>query len=394
MMNTTNPRSVSALTALGLLLTASIAAAGYEEGVAAFKTGDYARAIAEFQQFVEERPDEHAGYQMLGLSLISARRPGEAVGPLEKALELKGENPADRLYLGRALHLSGKHRESISTLSRLNIGGLPPKHQLQVYKMRGASYARLGNTGSAAADLGRVADLQPSDAEARFEYGRMLQNDAQLDPAIAAYERAVSMDGGNSDWKTTLVNALKLKGRSTSGSEKVGVYRKAENYARSLVGTSASYDNLLLLGEVQLGAKSYDSAASTFQQAISKKRNDWHSHFYLGQAYGSLERFSDAEGPLNAALPLASDEADEKEILGYLGFVLSKQNKYDLAISAYERAGNAAGAERVRENRQIAQENKDVDEYNANIKELERQRDDLRRQLEEVPGATNEPPRR
>ena len=390
----TTRRSVLALTVLSLLLTASIATAGYEEGIAAFKSGNFAQAVAEFQQFVEERPEEHAGYQMLGLSLISARRPAEAVAPLEKALELKGENPADRLYLGRALHLSGKHREAISALSRLNIGSLPPKNQSQVYQMRSASYARLGNTGSAAADLGRVADLNPSDAEARFEYGQMLKNDAQLDPAIAAWERAVSMDGSKSAWKEALVEALKLKGRQTSGAAKTGVYRKAEDFARSLVGSSASYDNLLLLGEVQLGGKSYESAASTFQQAISKNRNDWHSHFYLGQAYGSLERFNDAEAPLNDALPLASDEADKKQIQDYLGFVLSKQNKYDAAIAAYERAGNAAGAARVRENKQIAQENREADEFNENIAELERQREELRRQLEEVPGATNEPPRR
>jgi tetratricopeptide (TPR) repeat protein len=382
------------MAALSLLLTASLATAGYEEGVAAFKAGNFAQAVAEFQQFVEERPDQHAGYQMLGLSLLSARRPAEAVAPLEKALELKGENPADRLYLGRALHLSGKHRESISALSQLSIGSLPAKNQSQVYQMRSASYARLGNTGSAAADLGRVADLNPNDAKARFDYGQMLHNDAQLDPAIAAYERAISMDGSQAEWKRVLVNALKVKGRRTQGSAKTGVYRKAEDVARSLVGASPSFDNLLLLGEVQLGAKNYDSAASTFQQGISKKSNDWHAHFYLGQAYGSLERYSDAEGPLNTALPLASDEADKKQILDYLGFVLSKQNKYEPAISAYERAGNAAGAARVRENQQIAQENREADEFNENIAELERQREKLIKQLEGVPGATNEPPPR
>ena len=389
----TTRRPVLALTTICALLTASVAFAGWDEGMAAFKSGNFAQAVAEFQQFVEERPDEHGGYQMLGLSLISARRPAEAVAPFEKALELKGENPVDRLYLGRALHMSGKHRESISTLSRLNIGSLALKKQSQVYQMRGASYARLGNTGSAAADLGRVADLNSSDAGARFEYGRMLQNDAQLDPAIVAYERAVSMGGSQTEWKKALVNALKLKGRSTPGSAKVGVYRKAEDYARSLVGSSASYDNLLLLGEVQLGAKSYDSAASTLQQAISKRNNDWHAHLYLGQAYGSLERYNDAEAPLNDALGLASGDA-EKQVLDYLGFVLEKQKKFDASISAYERAGNAGGAARVRENQQIAQENKEADEFNATVAELEAQRDALREQLAEVPGATSEPPRR
>lgn len=389
----TTRRSVLALAAICALLTASVAFAGWDEGVAAFKSGNYAQAIAEFQQFVEERPDQQAGYQMLGRSLLRGGKAGEAIAAFQKAIEMKADDIGSQVLLGQAFYQSGKPRECISTLSRLNIGGLPANIQVGVYETRGASYARLGNTGSAAADLGRVADLKPSDAGARFEYGQMLHNDAQLDPAIAAYERAISMDGSQAEWKRVLVNALKVKGRRTQGSAKTGVYRKAEDVARSLVGASPSYDNLLLLGEVQLGAKNYDSAASTFQQGISKKSNDWHAHFYLGQAFGSLERYTDAEGPLNTALPLASDEADKRQILDYLGFVLSKQNKYAPAISAYERAGNAAGAARVRENQQIEQENQEAEEFNRNIEELERQREALRKQLEEVPGATNEPPR-
>ena len=295
--------------------------------------------------------------------------------------------------LGQAYHKSGMPRECVRTLSKLNIGSLPKGHQILVYQMRSASQARLGNTRGAAADLGKVADLKPNDAKSRFEYGRMLHNDAQLDAAISAYERAVSMDGGKAEWKETLVNALKIKGRSTPGSAKTGIYAKAEDVARSLVASNASYDNLLLLGEVQLGAKNYAAAASTFQQAISKKANDWHAHFYLGQAYTALERFSDAEGPLNTALQLASG-SDEAQIWKQLGFVFEKQKKYELSIDSYEKASDPAGVSRVSENLRIQEENKDADAYNEKVKELEAQRDAIRDQLEELPGAANDPPRR
>lgn len=391
----TNRQIVLALVTACTLLGASSASAGWEEGVAAFRAGNYAQAIAEFQQFVEERTEEEAlqkGYQMLAQSLLRGGKAKESITAFQKHLELKPGDIGSQVFLGQAYYKSGMPRECVATLNRLNVGSLPAGHQIQVYQMRSASYARLGNTRAAAADLGKVADLKSDDAKTRFEYGRMLHNDAQLDAAIRAYERAISMDGSNAEWKKTLVNALKIKGRSTQGSAKAGVYGKAENVARSLVASNAAYDNLLLLGEVQLGGKNYDAAASTFQQAISKRANDWHAHFYLGQAYGSLERFSDAEAPLNTALTLASGDA-ERQIQDYLGFVLSKQNKYDLAISAYERAGNAAGAARVRENQQIAQANREADEHNRNIEELQRTRDELRRQLEELPGAANEPPR-
>lgn len=390
-----NRHSTCALaTALALLAT-SAASAGWDEGVAAFRAGNYAQAIAEFQQFVEERTDEEAqvvGYQMLAQSLLRGGKAKESVAAFQKHLELKPGDLGSQIGLGQAFHQSGNPRDCVTTLNRLNVGSLPEPRQIQVYQMRSASHARLGNTRGAAADLGKVADLK-GDAKSRFEYGRMLQNDAQLDAALGAYERAVSMDGNQAEWKKALVNALKIKGRSTQGSAKVGIYSKAENFARSLVAGSPSYDNLLLLGEVQLGAKNYDAVVSTVQQAISKKANDWHAHYYLGQGLGSLERYNEAEGPLNTALPLAPGETERKQIQDYLGFVLSKQNKYDLAIAAYESAGNSAGAARVRENKQIEQENEEADEFNKNIEELEKQREELRKQLEELPGGT-EPPRR
>ncbi len=391
----TNRRSVLTLATALLVLGASVASAGWDEGVAAFTAGNYAQAIAEFQQFVEERTEEEAlqkGYQMLAQSLLRGGKARESIAAFQKHLELKPGDLGSQIGLGQAYFQSGMPRECVATLNRLNVGGLPEPHQILVYQMRSASQATLGNTRGAAADFGKVADLK-GDAKSRFDYGKLLQSDAQLDAAIGAYERAVSMDGNQAEWKQALVNALKIKGRSTQGSAKVGIYRKAENVARGLVAGSPSYDNLLLLGEVQLGAKNYDAVVSTVQQAISKKANDWYAHYYLGQGLGSLERYNEAEGPLNTALPLAPGETERKQIQDYLGFVLSKQNKYDLAISAYESAGNSAGAARVRENKQIAQENLEADEHNKNIEELERTREELRRQLEELPGGT-EPPRR
>lgn len=388
-------RSVRAVTASCLLLAASTTFADYEAGATAFRSGNFELAAAEFQKFVEERPDEPQGYHMLGRALISAGRPGEAVGPLRKALELNPDDVPSRVYLGRAFDESDKPAECIAALNRLDIGSLPKQARIQVYQRRGRSHAKLGNTGSAAVDLGRVADLKPGDARARFDYGRKLQDDAQLDAAIAAFERATSMDGSKREWKGVLVNALKIKGRGTQGPAKTAVYRRAEDVARSLVGSDSSYENLLLLAEVQLGGKNYESAVSTLQQAISRGAGDWHAHYYLGQAYGSLGRFNDAEAPLNDALSLslASGQA-ERQVLDYLGFILEKQKKFAEAIRCYERAGNAAGAARVRENQQIAADNKEADEHNATIEEIMERLDEIQGELDEITGGTKEPPRR
>ncbi len=375
-----------------LLATASVASAGWDEGVAAFRAGNFEQAIAEFRQFVEERPDQQVGYQMLGRSLLSGGKPGEAVQAFQKALEMNADDVGSRVMLSQALYRSGKPRDSIQTISRVDIGSLPDNVKVQVYQTRAASHARLGETGRAAADLGRVADLKPNDAKARFDQGQMLHSDAQLEPAIAAYERAVSMDGSQADWKKTLVNALKVSARRAQGDAKTRIYGKAEQHARSLVASNPSYDNLLDLGEVQFGGKRYDVAASTLQQAISKRSDDWHSHFYLGQVYTALERFVDAEAPLNTALRLASGD-DEETVWKQLGFVFEKQKKFNQSIAAYQKGNDPAGVSRVRENEQIAQENLEADEFNATIEKLKEEQEKIKRQLEEIPGAAGDPPR-
>ncbi len=213
------------------------------------------------------------------------------------------------------------------------------------------------------------------------------------DAGAAAFERATSMDGSRREWKEVLVNALKIKGRRTEGEPKTAVYRGAEEVARSLVGSDSSYDNLLLLAEVQLGGKNYESAVSTLQQAISKRAGDWHAHLYLGQAYGSLERYGDAEVPLTRALELASDE-DSKQIWAYLAFVFEKQKKFTEAIEAYGRAADPDGAARARENEEIAADNKEADEHNATIEVIRTRMDEIQGELDELTGGTKEPPRR
>ncbi|MYB19117.1 MAG: tetratricopeptide repeat protein [Holophagales bacterium] len=389
----TNRRSSLVLTASCLLLAASGALADYDAGAAAFRAGNFELAVAEFRKFVEERPDEPRGYHMLGRSLISAGRPGDAVVPLRKAVELNPNDVPSRVYLGRAFDESDKPADCIAALNRLDIGSLPKQAQIQVYQRRGRSHAKLGNTGSAAVDLGRVADLKPGDARARFDYGRKLQDDAQLDAAIAAFEHATSMDGSRTEWKEVLVNALKIKGRRTEGEAKRAVYRKAGDVARSLVGSDPSYENLLLLAEVQLGGKNYESAVSTLQQAISKNASDWHAHYYLGQTYGSLGRFNDAEAPLTRALELATG-VDAQAIWAYLAFALEKQKRFSEAIEAYGRAGDPEGAARVRENQQIAADNEEADEHNATIEVIKERLEKIQGELDEITGATKEPPRR
>ena len=369
----TSHRSVLALATACVLLGASASSAGWEAGVVAFQAGNYAQAIAEFQQFVEERTDEEAlqkGYRMLAQSLLRGGKAKEAVAAFQKHLELKPGDVGSQVGLGQAYYTSGQDRECVATLNELNIGSLPKPHQILVYQMRSASLVRLGSIGSAAAALGRVAELKPTDAKARFDYGALLHGDGQLDAAVAAYEQAISMDGGNVEWKKALVGALLGAGRSAEGFwAGTRIYSRAEDVAKSLVESSRSYDNLLLLGTAQLGARRYQAATSTLRQAIKLEGNEWLPHFHIGQALSSRDRFKRAEKPLKTALGLAAG-ADAKLVWKQLGYVFWRQGKYAAAVAAYENAGDFETARQVRKSERTAVEA--VEEYESAIEELGR----------------------
>jgi tetratricopeptide (TPR) repeat protein len=326
-----------------------VAFADWQAGVDAYKASDFEQAVAEFRRFVDERPDQHAGHLMLGRSLFAAGRSDEAIEPFERALELRPDDATARLYLGLAFHESSKWRDCVAALNELDTEALPPTFQGRAYQLRSACHARLGGTRSAASDLGRVADLKPTDAKARFDYGQWLHHDGQIHAAIAAYERAISMAGSNPEWERTLADALVHAARTTEGHwARTGYYAKAEEVARGLVRASPNYDHLLLLGEAQLGGERYRPAASNLRRAIARDPADWRAYVALGQTFSHRGRHKRAEVSLRTALPLADGE-DRNLVWNWLGLVLYRQGRYAEAAEAYHSAGNAEAAQEVRE---------------------------------------------
>ena len=345
-----------------------MAFADWQAGVDAYKASDFERAVAEFRRVVDERPDQHAGHLMLGRSLLAAGRSDEAIEPFERALALRPDDASARLHLGHAFHENDRWRDCVTALNGLDIEALPPTFQERAYQVRGACHARLGGTRSAASDLGRIADLNPTAPKARFDHGRWLHSDGQIDAAIAAYERAISMDGSHPEWKRTLADALVHAARTTEGHwARTGYYAKAEEVARSLVRASPSHDHLLLLGEAQLGGERYKPAASTLRRAISRAPDDWRAHVALGQTFTHRGRHKRAEVSLRTALPLADGE-DRNQVWNWLGFVLYRQGRYAEAAEAFHAAGNPEAAKQVRDVQRRAKEQ--VEDFEALVKAI------------------------
>ena len=351
----------------------------------AFRSGDYPAAVQEFEALVQEQPEVVQYRQMLGQAYLATNQPGKAVTHLRKAYDLKPSENSIRLPLAQAYVQAQRAEDALNLLKTVDPGALSKKQQQAYYQLRAKASEMSGSSEQVLQDLRAVAQNNPNDPKAQFNYGKACLSARNADCATSALRAAVRLDSSDPAKKRALAKAYLLKGRTSQGNAKREAYRQAAQTADQVVEASASYDNLLLLGEAQLGAKQYQSATRTFDRAASARASAWLPLYYKGQAQTILDRFESAEATLKQALGKTRSASDQKRIWSQLGFVYEKQKSFDEAIAAYQKVGDSQGVARVRKNKQIAQENQEVEEYNKQIEELERERERLEEEMEDLP---------
>lgn len=371
----------------------SFAEAGWEEGVAALRAGNLDQAVAEFKAVVDAQPEFSGGQYMLGQVLLKQGKKQEALTHSRKAYELDSSNISYQFFLGQVYVANGRYDEAVQVLNKINPSSLAKGQQSAYQQAMAVALERTGRSSEALKYLRQLAQANPNDAATWFSYGTAAVNADDLDQGLRALERAVSLDGRDPNKKAVYIKTLIHKARITrDSSQKKALYAKAVPVAKSLAAANSSHENLLLLGEVQLGAAQYRDAAQTLDQAASKKSNDFYTHFYAAQAQTSLENWSVAESAARKALQLASRERDKNLAWTQIGFINEKMKNYDDAIVAYRNAGDQAGLQRVVENQRIAKENQAIEEHNKQIEDLRKQEEELEKQLKELEGG--KPPRR
>jgi tetratricopeptide (TPR) repeat protein len=368
------------------LVAAAPAWAGWEEGVAAFKGGNFAQAVKEFQSVVQQKPDWPGGHLMLGRSLLKLGRPEEAVAALRKSYDLNPGDVSGQLALAEAYMAARRYNDASQLLGKINPASLAKEAQGVYHQLHAAALAKSGQSDQATAALERAARANPGDVNAQFAYGAAALNAGDTASAAAALERAARLAPNDSAKQRVYIQALLRQGRESAGAAKSQAYAKAGEAAKALASRQATYDHLLLLGEAQLGGGNYAGAAATFEQAVGKNPNDWLPHYYHGQALTVTQNYAGAEAALRRAMTKTDNAKNQTLVWKQIGFVNEKTKNFAEAKTAYQRAGDSAAVARVEENERIARENASIETENARLKELEKERAELEKQLKELSG--------
>jgi Flp pilus assembly protein TadD len=367
------------------LSVATLARADWASGVAAFQSGNLSVAVAEFQAIAQSQPEWPGGHKMLGMTYLRMKKGTEAIAALKKAYELSPEDPSVQIYLGEAYMSTGRYGDAAAFLSKVNTSGLDAKQKGYLARLKATALLKSGQGDRALSEFAKAIQANPNDAELQFQYGTAAYNAGDTNTAVSALAKAVQLDSGDADKQKAYAVALIRQGRLAAGSAKTAAYQKAIGAAQRVVASNSSYDNLLLLGGAQMGAKQYEEAVATLERAAAKKPGEWMPHFDIGRAYIGSSQFRSAESAFKNALDKPG-AATEKTIWKQLGYAYEKQKKFDDAILAYEKGGDAGGVNRAKDNQRIALENQEIDKEAAEIRRLQEEQEEIRKQLEELPG--------
>ena len=374
---------ITALAVIVLTLGAvAPAQAGWEEGVAAFKAGNYSAAAKEFQGVVEATPNFADGFFMLGQSLAQLNRHDDALTAFRKAYDLSPSSVNYQFALANAYLAAKRYGDAAQLYERINPSSLSGAHQAAYHKNKAIALDKSGRGGDLMAALQATARSSPNDAAAQYAYGVAAYNAGETGAAVQALAKAVQLEA-SAKHREAYVKALVRQAREDS-SKKTSNYARAVEHAKALAGQNPSYEALMVLGEAQLGAKQYPGAVDSFQKAAAKKGDDWLAFYYLSQAQTALGQFAAAESALERALRTGPSDQNEKRIHRQIGFVNEKLKNYEEAKIAYTRAGDQASVARVEQNQQIAQENQSIEEHNRQIEQMRKEQEALEKELREL----------
>jgi Flp pilus assembly protein TadD len=295
-----------------------------DEAQAALDKNDYNAAIPLLQKFIAEEPDVAYAHFQLGYAYTALKRPDEARAEYEKCVSLDPKMPEAQLNLGILL-LETDATAAVTPLSK-TVELLPAQSRPRY--LLGLAQERSGDLRGAAASFEGATRLDPRDAGALIELGRIYAKTNRAADAESKFRAALSMQPKAPEALQGLALSLDAQKKpaavdayrdylavqpqdSAARARLVHLLVEQQQYDAALAeldktaaGQPPSIESLKLKADIQIGQKKWDAAIVTLKQAVAIAPNDAPLHGGLGRTYLQTRDFADAEKELKAALNL------------------------------------------------------------------------------------------
>ncbi|MEP7148729.1 MAG: tetratricopeptide repeat protein [Acidobacteriota bacterium] len=370
--NRTPPRNAKITTSRALIAKA--------DGLLEAKHID--QAIATYREALKNDPNNADAKSGLSDALV------------EKGIEVSGDtnNVAAIVYLNEAVTLDPKNDLAFAKLgeiydaqndgdkARLNYEkGLAINPELAaVYVPLGVLYLDKGEIAKADNALQNAEKRGVSDAEFYDLKGMTLYRQNKNAEAMAAFEKALSLDGRNA---TARYYRAALLDRMNQPEQSVAAYRDTVAIAPDYA--PAWFD----IGVVEYNRGDFPNAEKAYKEAVRIDPAYYQAHANLASTYRQMERYPEA----NAEYKLAEvGIKDNPDLYLEWGFCLGKTNEWDKAVARLDQAHKLSPAAVDDSNlgwayynaAQVDKQNKKDAEANA---KLEKGRESLRAAVQKDP---------
>jgi protein O-mannosyl-transferase len=294
--------------ALAITAAVAIALASAWSLIDVRRLAAYHDTITLWQDTLEYQPNDSMAYDELGVALLKADRPAEAIKPLQEALRLDPSLVHCRYNLGNAMVSLGRIDEGIKQFqealrsepnyvdAHLNLAcalaavGRTPEAMEQfqqtlqlnpknakAHSNLGSALWKQGNREQAINEMQTAVQLNPNDVAAHRNLGISLGNVGRLQEAIEQFQQTLSLEPNDAATRTKLALALKQVGYLTEAVEQLNEsIRLQPNFADAWFQLATVYAETNRTDQALAAAnKALDLAQSQGLTALVQQINIW-----------------------------------------------------------------------------------------------------------------------
>ena len=281
--------------------------------------GNLAAAIDLLEAVIVAKPDHGQALIALGDARLMARDPGRALGAFERALVVRGGDPA--ALVGHGLALVGLARPDLAivSLGRAVAEAAGDRGILaEAYRGLGIAWRRKGNLDKAIRELRKAVAEDGDDLEARAALGEALiadggaydgVYDGVYEEALRHLERAAAEDVPPAIALYALGRMALVDGTVAIAGERLGRARGLAERDPTPLGQQIRFDIIVAQGDAALAAHDATGAHGFFLEAlqVDPRRADLHAK--IAAAHRSIGSLDAALTSYDRALALGAGPA-------------------------------------------------------------------------------------
>lgn len=234
------------------------------------QSGDFAGAIAEYRDYLNQVPENIMARSNLGAALSRSGRFQDAIAEYKKALELQPANLPVRVNLALAYYKAAEIPQAAAELERV-VAERPGERQPVL--LLSDCYLRLGQDAKAVELLSPLQQQTPDDKALDYMLGTALIRDGQTERGQSVVDR-ILRDGDSAE-AHLLIGESKLSANDYAGA--LGEFKKALEINPRLPSLNGYYGTALAdTGDIP-------GAEAALRKELALDPNDYAANFQLGR---------------------------------------------------------------------------------------------------------------